>query len=197
MKRIVYLLFFATLALGAAHSQSAAQKALYDRYVTGTGFAGNAGEQDVGAYDAASGVPAGPVAKSTNQFVDYLIKSASGKDFALEDYVFLAYTEFLGGDGLPVAVSTVSGTLKAGEAGELGKLVRGGALKLNDVFRVVHERDSLNVAKEGPAQAPDAKSYETARYLHVYAFVFRDSSGRRNVVRIIDEHTVGSAGRKF
>ncbi len=198
MKRIVYSLILATVALGAAHSQSSTQKALFDRFVTGTGFASEtSAAQDVNAYNAATGALVGPVAKTTNQFVDYVIRSASGKEFTVEDYSFLAYTEFLGSDKKTVACSTVSGSLKEGEADALGKLVNGGTLRLNDVFRAVHERDSLALTKEGPAAAPDAKSYETARYLHVYAFVLRDAAGKRSVVRVIDEHTVGSGGKKF
>ena len=204
MKRTVYFLVFAMFALGAAHSQSAAQTALFDRFVNGTGFAaetGKAGDgaaaQEINVHNAVTGERVGAVAKTTNQYVDYVIRSAGGKDFSLEDYAFLAYTEFLGADGKPVSVSTVSGTLKQGEAASLASLAAGGTLKLNDVFRAVHERDSLVMTKEGPARAPDAKTYEKARYLHVYAFAFRDAAGKRNFVRVVDEHTVGSGGKKF
>lgn len=204
MRRIVYSLILATLALGAAHSQSAGQKALFDRYVAGAGFDdatvgadGSAIARDVNVHNAATGALVGPVAKTTNQYVDYVIRSASGRGFAVEDYAFLAYTEYLGPDGRAVAVSTVSGTLKAGEAAAFSAIVKGGTLVLNDVFRVVHERGSLEEAKEGPERAPDAKTYESARYLHVYAFVLRDADGRKNAVRILDEHTVGSGGKKF
>ncbi len=204
MKRIVYSFVLAAFALGAAHSQSAGQKALYDRFVDGTGFAAGAGSGDAGAetqdvsiHNAATGVRVGPVAKAKNQYVDYVIRSASGKAFSVEDYAFLAYTEFLGADGTVVAVSTVHGTLKAGEAAAFTALVTDGKLNLNEVFRAVHDRDSLELVKEGPERAPDAKTYESARYVHVYAFAIRDASGKRSAVRVIDEHTVGSGGKKF